>query len=473
MTHGHDTGLAEESEDREAAAARRAGLLACSLSSFLTAFFISSLNVALPALQREFHTDAVLLGWVAMAGILTSAMLVVPFGRLADIYGRRRLFLYGVATFTLSCLLCGLAVSAATLIAFMVVQSIGAALIFSTGMAIVTALYPPRIRGKALGIAVAAVYFGLSSGPFFGGFLTGYLGWRSVFFVIVPVGGFVFLMVRLKLRQEWRDARGETFDLVGSLVYAASLFFVIYGFSLLPGGRGFVLLGVGIAGGVLFFRREGRVATPILHVSLLKENRVFAFSNLAALIHYSATSTVTFLMSLYLQYIRALTPQHAGFVLVCQPIVMAVLTPFAGKLSDRVEPRIVSSVGMGLTGASLFLFSMLSPSTPFPAVLANLSFLGLGFALFSSPNTNAIMSSIDKRFYGVGSGIQATSRMVGQAFSMGFVMLVFAVFLGRAQITPSLYPAFLKSAKLLFLFFAILCGASISVSLARGNVRRG
>ncbi len=471
MTHGHDTDPAQKTEDRKVIAARRAGLLACSLSTFLTAFFISSLNVALPALQREFRIDAVLLSWVAMAGILTSAMLVVPFGRLADIYGRRRLFLYGIATFTVSCLLCGFAVSLVMLIVCMVIQSIGVALIFSTGMAIVTAIYPPDQRGKALGIATAAVYFGLSSGPFFGGFLTGYLGWRSVFFVIVPVGTFVFLAVRLKLKQEWRDARGERFDLFGSLVYSASLFSVIYGFSLLPGARGFLLLGVGIVAAILFFHWEGRVTAPILHLSLLKGNRVFAFSNLAALIHYSATSAVTFLMSLYLQYIRALTPQHAGFILVCQPIVMAILTPFAGRLSDRVEPRIVSSVGMGLTGGSLLLLSTLSSSTPLPAVLANVSFLGLGFALFSSPNTNAIMSSVDKRFYGVGSGIQATSRMVGQAFSMGFVMLVFAVFLGRAQITPALYPAFLKSAKLLFLFFAILCCGSISVSLARGKVR--
>jgi EmrB/QacA subfamily drug resistance transporter len=471
MTNGNDADLAQKTVDKDVIAARRIGLLASSVISFLTAFFISSLNVALPALQREFRIDAILLSWVAIAGILTSAMFVVPFGRLADIYGRRRLFLCGIATFTTSCLFCGLSVSLAMLMTFIVIQSIGVSLIFSSSMAIVTALYPPSMRGKALGIAVAAVYFGLSSGPFFGGLLTGYLGWRSIFFVIVPIGALVFFAVLLKLKQEWREARGESFDLAGSLVYSVSLFFVVYGFSLLPATRGFLLLAVGIAGAILFYSWERRVDTPILHVSLLKGNRVFAFSNLAALIHYSATSAVTFLMSLYLQYVRALTPQQAGFVLVCQPIVMAILTPFAGKLSDRVEPRIVSSVGMGLTGASLLLFSMLSSSTPFPLILANLSFLGFGFAFFSSPNTNAIMSSIDKRFYGVGSGIQATSRMVGQAFSMGFVMLVFALFLGRAQITPAVYPVFLKSTRLLFLFFAVLCCGSISVSLARGNVR--
>jgi MFS family permease len=457
--------------DQKTLAARRAGLFAASLSTFLTAFLISSFNVALPSLQRDFHMNAILLSWVAMAGILTSAMLVVPFGRLADIYGRRRLFMYGIAIFTGSCLLCGLSISPATLIASMVIQSIGAALIFSTSMAIVTALYPPDQRGKALGIAVAAVCFGLSSGPIIGGLLTTYFGWRSIFFVIVPMGLFVLVAIRLKLKQEWREARGEKFDLLGSAVYSLSLFLVIFGFSRLPSGWGFLLLGAGIVAGILFFSWEGRVAAPILHVSLLRANRVFALSNLAALIHYSATSAVIFLMSLYLQYVRAMTPQHAGFVLVCQPIIQAVITPFAGRLSDRIEPRIVSSVGMGMTGLSLILLSTLTDSTPIPVILGNLSLLGLGFALFSSPNTNAIMSSIDKRFYGVGSGIQATSRMVGQAFSMGFTMFVFAVFLGQAQITPALYPLFLKSAKILFIFFAILCCGSITASLARGNVR--
>ncbi len=471
MGPGQDADSVRNAEEKEDLSARRAGLVATSLSTFLTAFLLSALNVALPVLQREFRMDAILLSWVAMAGILTSAMLVVPFGRLADIYGRRRLFTCGIATFTASCLLCGFSASPAALIASMVIQSIGAAMIFATSMAIVTAIYPASQRGRALGIAVAAVYVGLSSGPLAGGFLTGYVGWRSIFFVIVPAGLCVLLLVHLKVRQEWKEASGEGFDFIGSLVYSVSLFLVVFGFSRLPNSLGFVMLAAGILAGVAFFSWEARVTAPILQVSLLKGNRVFALSNLAALVHYSATSAVIFLMSLYLQYVRGMTPQHTGFVLVCQPIVQAIITPYAGRLSDRVEPRIVSSIGMGITGLSLLLLSTLTAATPLSAILGNLSLLGLGFALFSSPNTNAIMSSIDRRFYGVGSGIQATSRMIGQAFSMGFTMLVFALFLGRAQMSPEVYPVFLKSAKMLFLFFAILCCGSIGASLARGNLR--
>jgi MFS family permease len=344
-------------------------------------------------------------------------------------------------------------------------------MIFSTNMAIVTTLYPASQRGKALGITVATVYLGLSTGPFLGGLLTGYFGWRSIFFTVAPLGLLVFLLIRIKLRQEWLEARGEKFDLPGAVIYSASLFLVIYGFSLLPGSLGFLLLSVGIAGAVVFFWWENRAPAPILQIGFLKGNRVFAFSNLAALIHYSATSAVTFLMSLYLQYVRGMSPQHTGFILVCQPLVQAILTPFAGRLSDKVEPRIVASIGMGMTGLSLLSLSLLTDHTPFSVIIGNLSFLGIGFALFSSPNTNAIMSAIDKRYYGVGSGILATGRMIGQAFSMGFTMLVFVLILGRVQITPALYPLFLKAAKMLFLIFAVFCCASISASLARGKVR--
>jgi MFS family permease len=460
-----------EREDKKAVSARRVGLAAASLSSFCTSFLISALNVALPALQREYRMDTVLLNWVAMVGILTSAMLVVPIGRLADIYGRKRIFTIGVGVFTSATLLSGLSFSPTTLILSIAVQAIGAAMIFSTNMAIVTAVYPAEQRGKALGITVATVYFGLSIGPFLGGILTGYLGWRSIFFAVVPLGFLVFLLIRLKLKQEWQEARGERFDLPGAIIYCLSLFLVIYGFSLLPGSLGFLLIGAGIVGGILFFSWENRAPAPILQIGFLRGNRVFALSNLAALIHYSATSAVTFLISLYLQYVRGMTPQHAGLILVCQPLVQAVLTPFAGKLSDRVEPRIVASIGMGLTGLSLLSLSLLTDHTPISMIIWNMSFLGLGFALFSSPNTNAIMSAIDKRYYGVGSGILATGRMIGQAFSMGFTMLVFVLVIGRVQITPALYPLFLKSAKILFVFFAILCCGSITASLARGKVR--
>jgi EmrB/QacA subfamily drug resistance transporter len=450
---------------------RRTALLTTSLSTFSTAFLLSSRNIAIPSLQREFHLNAVFLGWFVMTGVLTSAMLVVPFGRLGDMFGRRKFFFNGLILFTIGCFFCSIVRSPVALIVAIFVQSIGSSMIFSTGMAIVTSVYPIEERGKALGITVALVYVGLSSGPILGGFLTDTFGWRSIFYPAIPISIFILCLVHLKLKNEWVEARNEKFDLVGALIYSVSLVLVLSGFSMLPAALGFVILAAGIAGSTAFVFWEGHIPNPILHINILRKNRVFAFSNLAALIHYSATSAVTFLMSLYLQYARGMSAKQAGLILVCQPLAQAIVTPFAGRLSDKMEPRIVSSCGMGATGISLMLLSLLTDHTPFIVIYTFLAILGIGFAFFSSPNTNAIMSSIEKKYYGVGSGIMATSRMVGQAFSMGFTMFVFSLFLGKAKITPEVYPQFLKSAKLLFLFFAILCCGSIAASLARGNVR--
>lgn len=200
---------------------------------------------------------------------------------------------------------------------------------------------------------------------------------------------------------------------------------------------------------------------------------MLAFSNLAALINYSATAAVAFLLSLYLQYIKGRRPQAAGLILVSQPIIMAIFSPLAGRLSDKIEPRLVASTGMALTVVGLAWLIFLTENTPIAWLIANLVLLGLGFALFSSPNTNAVMSSVDKKFYGVVSATLATMRLLGQMFSMGIAMLIFAVIIGKVQITPDKYEAFLRSCQIAFAIFAMFCLAGIFASLARGKLRYG
>jgi MFS family permease len=214
-----------------------------------------------------------------------------------------------------------------------------------------------------------------------------------------------------------------------------------------------------------------KTTSPLLNMILFFYNAAFAFSNLAALINYSATFAVTFLMSLYLQYIKGFNPQHAGLILVSQPLIMAVFSPLAGRLSDRIEPRVVASIGMGFTAAGLFLFTSLHRETHLAFIVTGLVLLGFGFALFSSPNTNAVMSSIEKRFYGVGSATLGTMRLTGQMFSMGIAMVIFAIHIGSARITPEYYPQFLTSLRTGFIIFSSLCFGGIFASLARGKVR--
>lgn len=439
------------------------------MGSFLTPFMGSSINIALPSIGREFSMDAVLLAWVATAYLLAATVFILPFGRAADIYGRKKIFTAGIITFTVSSGLAALATSAAMLIAARVLQGIGGAMTFGTSVAILTSVFPVEERGKALGINVAAVYVGLSLGPFLGGLLTQHAGWRSIFWLSLllglPVIGYLFR----KMKGEWAEAKGEKFDLSGSLVYGAGIIALIYGLSRLPELTGALLIGGGAAGIIVFIWWETRVTSPILRMSLFRHNRVFAFSNLAVLISYSATFAVAFLLSLYLQYVKGFNPQSAGIVLVAMPTVQAVFSPFAGRLSDRISPQIIASAGMATTTAGLGMLISISEATPVGFIVASLLVLGFGFALFSSPNTNAIMSAVEKRYYGVASATIGTMRQVGMMFSMGISMLIISLYLGRVEITPEYHAVFTSSLRTAFLIFAALCFGGVFASLARGR----
>jgi EmrB/QacA subfamily drug resistance transporter len=452
---------------------KKATLIIATLSAFMTPFVGSSVNIALPSIGKEFQMNAVLLSWIPTSYLLAAATSLVPFGRLADIYGRKKFFTYGLVLFILSTLLCAASFSAPTLILFRVLQGIGGAMIFAPGMAILTSVFPASERGKVLGINVAAVYTGLSLGPILGGFLTQHFSWRSVFLVNVPLGLVTVFFVLWKLKGEWAEAKGEKFDWIGSLVYILGIIGFMYGISSLPGTSSLWMIMTGLLALSAFVKWELRVGNPVFQLSLFKENRVFAFSNLAALIHYSASFAVTFLLSLYLQHIKGYGPQKAGLVLIFQPVVMAAFSPLAGRLSDRIEPRIVSSIGMAMTSVGLLFFSFLDQHTSLVSLVSVLVLHGLGFALFSSPNTNAVMSSVEKRFYGIASGSVGTMRLLGQALSMGIATLMFSLFMGRVQISEVYHGVFQKSLKAAFLIFCTLCFFGIFASLVRGRVRPG
>lgn len=450
---------------------RRSALIVATLASFLTPFLGSAINVALPSIGSTLGMDPVQLSWVATAFILASAVCLVPFGRIADMIGRRRVFLAGMSLFTLSAAGCGFARTAEMLIALRALQGVGGAMIFGTGLAILTSVYPAGERGRVIGLNASAVYIGLSAGPFFGGMLTQHWGWPSVFLATVPVGGLAILVAWRGLRGEWMGGMGGRFDALGTVLYAAALILLMVGLSALPGALGAALAAAGLGMFVAFAAWERRVANPVLDVQLLAGNVVFARSNLAALINYVASFAVTFLISLYLQYIRGLDPGAAGLILLTPSVLMAVLSPFAGWLSDRWEPRIVASAGMVLTVVGLVSFCFLRSDTPLFAIVVALVIFGVGFGLFSSPNTNAVMSSVTKGQYGVASATLGTMRLLGQMVSMGVAAAVLAFFVGRAPVTPAVRGPFLDALHLAFAIYAAFCVVGVFASLTRGNVR--
>jgi len=447
-------------------------LVITTLSSFITPFMSSAINIALPSIGKEFSLNAVILGWIPTSFLLATAALLLPMGRLADIYGRTKLFKAGVVIYSISSLLCGTAWSGVALISFRILQGIGGAMLFSTSTAILVSVFPMNERGKVLGINTAAVYFGLSSGPFIGGILTQHLGWRYLFFINVLLGIISFSLAVWKLKTEWVEARGEKFDLKGSILFGVTLVSLMYGFSLLPCIYGEYLIIMGLIGLYIFKRFELKTVSPVFNMTLLTSNKGFTYSNLAALINYSATFAVGFLLSFYLQYIKGFNPQTTGFILVSQPIIMAVFSPLSGKLSDRTEPRIVASAGMIITTIGLFILIFLTSQTSVVSITVSLVFLGFGFAFFSSPNTNAVMSSVDKKYLGVAASTLSTMRITGQMFSMGLALLIFSLFIGQSKISYSNSAALLTSIKTAFVIFTILCAAGIFASLSRGSLRK-
>lgn len=455
----------------ESSAQRRRALLACMAASFLTPFSSSAVSLAIPAIGRDLGAGAVTLSWVVTSFLLASASLLLPMGRFADIVGRKRVFIAGVALYSATSLSCGLVRTVEALIAARVGQGLGASMIFATSLAIVTSVFPASERGRVLGISVTAVYVGLSIGPFVGGVLTESLGWRSIFLVTAGLGFTVGLLPAVRLRGDWAGAPGERFDGAGACLSAVGLLAALHGMSSLSTSRiAPATLALGLGCLALFLVWETRASHPLLDLRTVTGNATFAFSNLAALINYSATFAVTFVLSLHLQIVRGLDARHAGLVLLVQPVMMAVLSRWAGRLSDRREPRVVASLGMALSATGLLALCVQSSGAPLAAMVAALAVVGAGFALFSSPNSNAVMGAVSRAQYGIAAAVLSSMRLIGQALSMALVTLILGARVGGGRLDATAAPQLLSSERTAFALFTALCVAGVFASLARGRM---
>lgn len=441
-------------------------------AAFLVPFMGSSLNLALPEIARDFSIDAVTLTWMSTAYIITTAIFQIPASRIADILGRKKIFQLGVVIFTVCTLLCGFAPNAAVLLTLRALSGAGSAMMFGTNLAIISSLFPPEKRGKALGVNSAVVYAAAAAGPFLGGIMTQYLGWHSIFFAAAGIGVVVFTMSCMFMKNDWIEAEGEKFDLLGSVLYGVGLAGVIYGFSSLPDRYGIASLLVGIAAFVVFAMYELGHKYPVFNLRLFSGNKVFTLSSFAALINYAATSAIIFILSLYLQYIRGLDASHAGMILISQAVVQSVFSLVAGGLSNRFPAAGMATTGMAITVAGIICLIFLSETTPYYVIIGILMMLGVGFGIFSSPNTNVIMGSVGHADYSAASATTGTVRLMGQAFSMGIASLAISLHIGSQQIVPEVYPQFMISMRTTFVVFAVLCGIGIYAASVRNRAGR-
>ncbi|WAM31770.1 MFS transporter [Caldicellulosiruptor naganoensis] len=453
-------------------------LIATTTSSFLVPFMSSAVNIAAPDIAKRFNLVAENLNFVITIFLLFSAAFILPMGKLSDTFDRTKIFITGHVSFTLSTLMCAIAPNITFLFIFRALQGFFSAFVFVTSIAILIENHSPKIRGRLLGINTATVYLGTSIGPFLGGILVRLFGFRSIFLFAFLVGFVASLVSLFLLKKEIKVVEHaslaeslKNLDKTGALFSIVGLFLLIYGASTFELGKTpKILFFLGFAFLVLFVVFELSTQNPLLDVKLFVKIPQFGFSNLAALINYSCTFSASYLLSLYLQIVKAIPSQFAGTVLILQPISQVITSLISGRASEKIEPRKLATAGMALTTAGLFIFSLFLSKTNIVFVIINLIIMGVGFGLFSSPNTNVVMSSVPQSLYGAASSTISVMRVMGQAFSMAIVSFIFSLYLKGAKLSHENYLMILKSMKISFFVFSILSIAGIVASIKRENI---
>lgn len=433
------------------------------LVSFLTPFVRASINLALPALAVEFDLSAIFLTWISTVYLLVNAILYIPFGRIGDIYGRKRIFQYGLIIFTISSFISAFSPSGEIFLFFRVLQAVGNAMIFANLNAMISSAFPENERGRAFGLTSTGVFVGLIFGPILGGAITEILGWRTLFYLDTLIG-IIAIFAITRFKHDWIDAEGEKLDILGSFLLGMSLLAIIYGFSNLTHKYSLFLLIGGIIGLSMFYLVEKRVEFPLINLGLFK-SRSFIFGNITAFINYGAFVSVSFILTLYLQYLKGYDPLKAGLIVSVQSIAMVLVSPYAGRLSDKIAPENVSTAGMILTTVGVALMTLINfENAPYLGGISLIIF-GAGIGLFYASNTKVVLSAVDKKYFGVAGATLSNSRSIGQIFGMGIVTLVISAILGDAQIVPSNYPGLIMSLRISLVAIAVLSAVGIFTSI--------
>jgi EmrB/QacA subfamily drug resistance transporter len=404
--------------------------------AFMGPLDVSAVAVALPALGEDLGLSFSGAIWVQAGYLLAYALVLVPAGRLGDAWGRLRIWRTGLVVFALASLMSGLAPDDSWLLAWRVVQGTGGAMLAATGTALVTAVFPPAERGRALGLNIGALYLGLSTGPLIGGVLVDGAGWRAIFLVNVPVAALA-LLGSLGLHEPRHEPGRLRLDLRGTLLLGVALTGVMVGFTFGPlwgwdSPRVTGLIVAGLAALAAFVVAERRARAPLVDLGMFRRSRIFALGNLASLLNYTAMFGAIALTAVLLQVVGGHTPTETGVLMIAQPLVMVALSPVAGHLSDRIGSRALASGGMVLVAAGLAILASVPSDVPDTAIVLGLAVTGLGMAMFSSPNTSAVMGAAERHRLGVAAAILAMMRTLGQTLSLAILGTLAAAPLGAA-----------------------------------------
>lgn len=458
-------------------------LLPIAIGTFMSALDTSVVNIALPIVQSDFRVAVSTVEWVITAYLLVISSMLLTFGRLSDLYGHKRIYLTGFVVFTAGSFMCGLSANIGMLVAFRVVQALGAGMMFSANSAIIAANVPAERRGKAFSVVAIAVAAACCAGPVAGGALASAWGWRSIFYINVPLG---ILGIVLAIRNIPADGKrtAAPFDAAGAVLVFAALFSVLLPLDL-TGNDGispvlFIsLMACGFIFTAGFILHEKRAEHPMLKLDLFK-NRVFSASLAAAVFNYMAQFVMAFLAPFYLENIRHLSPMAAGALYIPMPLAVMLAAPLSGSFSDRRDSRIVSSAGMGVMALGMFLLSFMNTDTPDWYIVMAMALAGLGSGMFQTPNNSAVMGNAPAEHRGAASGTLATMRNIGMVMGVAVSGALFnlnsshaeAVYSAQGLSGPLLeQTSFTYGLHVTFIAAAIVALLAMGASLVKGRVR--
>ncbi len=444
---------------------QRAVIFTVAVTQFTMPFMFSAVGITLPVMGHELGASGLDLSLVESVYIGSVAALLLPLGRLADMHGRQPMFRLGVLLFAIFTFLIGFAQSIETVILLRMAQGMSGAMGIATNMALLTNSIPREERGRAMGLAVAAVYLGLSAGPYAGGLVASHLGWRWLYWLgMIPLG-ISYIVAHRNLNGKFRSS-SERFDYTGSVVVILSVAGIVFGgTSLNAGWIGPILLVCGLFGFGLFVWMQNRSSSPLVELKLFKERPDFADASLVQFINYAGTFGIVFLFSLYLQSVKGLSPHDAGLVLVVQPVIQALLSPPCGRLADRISPRVLALLGMVACTVGTIMGAVVTADTELSYLYAMFVILGIGFSLFSSPNMMILMGSVPPSRFGFASAVTGGLRTLGMVASMVIIAIFLSTIMGNAPVTPESAVEYLSVMHYSLIALSCLCLLAVFVSI--------
>ncbi|NYT07887.1 MAG: MFS transporter [Methanomicrobiales archaeon] len=452
--------------------AKRLVQIVAGLGSAIAPFMVSSLIVATPAIGDEFPADVALLGWITAAFFLTAAAFLVPFGRIADIRGSKRVFTAGMGVYLAAAVVCGLAPGILVLIAGRALSGLAAAMVFGTSLALLSLVFPEEEQGRAFGINITAMFAGFGLGLLAGGAITYYLSWRVIFAVVALVAAANIVLIRTRVRGECEISRTLDYDPVGMILFSPGVLFFMYGLAEIPAPTGIGALAAGSAALAGFFLWERRCPHSLIPQSLLR-SRNLGRAVTANIIFTGSSFGIIFILSLYLQYVTGFDPRSAGLILLVSQAILIMVGPYSGRLSDRHPPHRIAAAGGAVNAVAMILLISLTDTTPLVLVIAALALNGIGIALFMPAVVKWSLRDVHREDTSLLTGISETARLTGNSLSNTVIIIIFSLVMGGATVTPETLPLFLAASRWTVIVYILMALASTLLAAVKVMKKNG